>query len=233
MNTSALTYITIFLTSILGLFLAFVSFSFAKLIRKYYKLKEDKENLEKNYEAEAERIVQEARDKALQIVKESTAVSQEAKEEITTALRNVSQSQISEFKSLQNDIKDQILESFKLTTDQFQQSAKSEIEKFQSNLQQQTASSQGFLEKAIQDALGGIQKEIDEYKTSRLEGAKESIFQIIKLATKNFLGDVINPADHEELVIASLEKAKEQNLFAEVADKKESLSEKTEGTESN
>lgn len=213
MTDSALTYITIFLTSILGLFLAFVSFSFARLIQKYHKIKEEKENLEKNFEAEADKIVKQARDKAQKIINEAIIVSQDTKKEITSALQNASQDQINDFKNLQDDIKNQILTIFKTTTGQFEAVAKSEIENFQSNLQGQITSTQGFLQKTIEEALAGIQSEIDEYKEKSLKEAENSIIEIIKLATKNFLGEVISPDDHEKLVMSSLEEAKKENLF--------------------
>lgn len=219
MTDPALNYITIFLTSILGLFLAFVSFSFARLIKKYYKLKDDKENLEKNYKAQSEKIIAEARERAQQIVREATAVSGETKKEITAELQKVSGNQITQFRTLQDDIRNQILASFKNTTGQFEEAASSEIEKFQSNLREQTASSQGFLQKAIEEALVGIQKEVDEYKNARLKGAEDSIIEIIKLATKNFLGSSLTLNDHEKLVLSALEEAKKQNIFGDISGK--------------
>ncbi len=76
---------------------------------------------------------------------------------------------------------------------------------------------EGDLQKQMKEfhenLLPKLEKELDEYKQNRIKEAEQTIKQVIQKASQEILNKSISLADHEKLVIDSLEKAKTEGAF--------------------
>lgn len=81
------------------------------------------------------------------------------------------------------------------------------------NLQKNIADQQAALKQKVDLEFGSIAKAIEDYKTRRIEFVDQQIVEVVAQTAKEVLGKVINPAEHEELIMSSLEKAKSENIL--------------------
>lgn len=61
--------------------------------------------------------------------------------------------------------------------------------------------------------LPGLEKELAEYKRIRMEQVDKSVRRIVQISAQEILNKAISLDDHEELVIAALERAKKEGVF--------------------
>src|SRR3989304_1729119 len=65
----------------------------------------------------------------------------------------------------------------------------------------------------VQKNLSSTNKRLESYYQERLKEIDAQIYQIVEEAAKNIVAKSINLADHQELVMTSLEQAKRGNFF--------------------
>ncbi len=64
-----------------------------------------------------------------------------------------------------------------------------------------------------QSLLPKLEKEVEEYKALRLKQSEQMVNKIIQKATQEIFGRIITLADHQNIMIESLERAKREGVF--------------------
>lgn len=213
MSDQQLLYITILLTSVLGLGLAFVAFSYRELVKKYDALKIDKEAKEKESDNQSKIIVDEAKLKAQKIIKDAELVTDEVKNAITSDLKAASSAQSSQYQKALTEAKDQMITLMDGISKNIQGEALKEIAEFTNKLEIQTMQSEKGIQTVMAEANKKLEAQLNAYKNARMKQIDSVAIEIIKQVTKDVLGKAISPKENEEFIMKSLEEAKKQNVF--------------------
>lgn len=213
MNGQQLLYITILITSILGLGLAFVAFSYRDLIKKYDALKTEKEEKEKQLDSEGKKIVDEAKLRAQQIIKDAVLVTDEVKNVISTDLKATSNAQAKQYQQALIESKNQMIKLMEGISKNIQGEALKEIEEFTNKLEEQTIQSEKGVQAIMAEANKKLEAQLETYKNARMKQIDEVSINVIKQVTKDILGKSLSTKDNEEFILKSLEEAKKQNVF--------------------
>ncbi len=102
-----------------------------------------------------------------------------------------------------------------------------EMAEFQNILREQTVSAQKVLGDRIAELFAGAEKEVEQYRKQRLEEMKESFATITTRLLEDIVGKKLTKADHEQLVMQALEKAKAESVFLPVSNGVAQLKENT------
>lgn len=213
MSNQQLLYITILITSVLGLGLALVAYSYRDLVKKYDVLKKEKETKEKQQDLEGKKIVDEAKLKAQEIIKGAELVTSEVKTAITADLRAASSAQVKQYQQALTESKDQMINLMDGISKNIQGEALKEIEEFTKKLETQTVQSEKGIQAVMAEANKKLEAQLVAYKNARMKQIDSVAIETIKQVTKDVLGKAISPKENEEFIIKSLEEAKKQNVF--------------------
>lgn len=69
------------------------------------------------------------------------------------------------------------------------------------------------VEGRLEESITTTNAAIEQYKKQRITQVDAQIYQVIAAVAKKVMGKTINLADHEDMVMAALEKAKKENLL--------------------
>ncbi len=208
MSDQQLLYITILITSVLGLGLAFVAYSYRDLVKKYDLLKKDKEAKEEQQDLEGKKIVDEAKLKAQQIIKEAELVTDEVKNAITSDLKAASSVQAKQYQQALIESKDQMVNLMDGISKNIQGEALKEIEEFTKKLEIQTAQSEKGIQAVMAEANKKIEAQLNAYKNARMKQIDSVAIETIKQVTKDVLGKAISPIMMVEAAIIPTQAAK-------------------------
>lgn len=213
MDQQFILIIAALLTAFLGAVIGLVALSYRRLIQKYYLLKSREEELTQDSQAQAEQIIAEARARANEIVNYSSTfarqLSQDLQAELDRAkeiqgqayqelLQTISTNSIQALNNISEDISSQLLAQ-----------TNSQLTKFQKSL----LTSQSKLSKALEADYQSLQSKLKAYQEAREKALNEAIYQVISQVSSEVLGSSLTLKNHEDLVIAALDKAKKDNMF--------------------
>jgi hypothetical protein len=174
--------------------------------------------------AKAVKIIDDANNKALDIVSKVTLSTDAASENFKENLSRTSSTQIKEFEKATSDftvLYSQILQDLKTKNiEVFQNASKDieintmeEIKNFKESMQKLTSSSQKEVKKKIDTDYETSRKEIEDYKKEELRKIDSGIYELLEKITKEVLGKALSLSEHEDLIEKSLEKAKKEGVF--------------------
>lgn len=213
MNIEIMLYIAAFLTAILGLVLAFVTLSYRELVKKYFHLRKENDEMSASAKAKSDAIIKDAQVKALRIIQEAELISGDTKKVLEDKLQSATSQQISEFNNFlskaQSDLNNVLASVSKDITEQ----SVTEIEVFKKSLENQTLKAQEALKSVIGESNKKLESEMAVIREKRVKELDEAIFEIIRKVSKEVLTSSINTKDHEDLIVKSLEEAKSQGLI--------------------
>jgi len=219
-----LLYGSILIAIALGFIVAAVVILYVRLLREHNKLKEEKarltaeaqraaqEMLEKA-QKEGEQLINQAHQKAAEIIKNTEILSTDSKNKMLSALEEVSRVNTENFKKTLSDAKNDIATVLAKVSTDLASSALTEVATFRGTLQKDLISTQAALSAAVNEGYKKIEEEMAKYRQVRLSQVDETIFEILREVTQKIIGRVVSFEEHEELVKKSLEEAKRQNIF--------------------
>ncbi|MEK7502668.1 MAG: hypothetical protein AAB609_04035 [Patescibacteria group bacterium] len=171
----------------------------------------------------AGKIVEDANKKAAQIIGESNNLNTQSKKMLGEALDTLLKHQTSYFEKVSQDfleaykreldgLKQKNIEIVKNVSNDIEEDTIKEVEDFDNILQKETFAAQKIVEEKIEKEYSSAQKNVEDYKNEMLGKAEEKIYKILEAVAKLTLGKSIPLAQHEQLIIEALEKAKKDGL---------------------
>ena len=144
-------------------------------------------------------------------------LSEAAKKDLKTQSQRLVKDSVSKDSEVfQSTIKD-ITESYKQELKKFHNFEKEEYLKFinlaKSSINQDLANLRQELAKISDEERGEVHEEISLYKNSLRRELDHDIFSIVSDVARQTIGESIDVSKHEELVLRSLDKAKNERFF--------------------
>jgi hypothetical protein len=198
---------------------------------KFHRREKELEKKEQKIDTEYHKIVDDALSRERKIledaIKESEKIIMDTKFISRDSKTHLDQSLSTMVSELQHDA----LTSAKQYTQSYQTSLQQISHQSLSNFQQASSGLESQLQKQIQQFQASIiptmQKEIDTYKQSRMKDIDDQVTVVVQKVSQAVLRKSIPVSDHQQLIIDALEKAKQQDVFAEFAAKPETSSQES------
>ena len=209
---------------ILTVILMVIVVSHLRMIKRLNLLQKEEDRLKQHEQKKSFEILEDARQKAEKIIGNAHFEDQGLKKEFREQLKLVSINSLKAFeeasldflKSYQKELIDSKLNTIKIVSNiskDIESDTVSELKDFKEILKKETYASQIIVEQKIEEEYTQTQKEIEDYKTERMKKVENQIYNIIQTVSILVLGKAISLADHESLVIDSLNKAKREKVF--------------------
>jgi len=219
-------------TSVLGLAVIILVGLLSNALKKLHAHEAKEEDFERKTHEKALSLVERAREKAFEIIKDAHTQTQNIldetkmfsdthKSEFGTELKRVYQKQLAGL----DKTSQQILESYQSLLNQAQtksntlvnkissdieKTALSELDSFKNILQKETVTSQKIVAAKIEEKYDQAQREIDAYKKEKLREITDGLYATLKGIAAQSIGDALSSEDHEKLAMAALARAKAQ-----------------------
>jgi len=213
-------------TAVLSLALAGVAIAYIFLLAKLGKTEKDKVFLQskirdqtadilKDAHEKRLRIIQEATDKAHEMLKETQNFSVDSKSRFSTDMESIRKRQ-EELVILRTEEISKVHEQFSLslqrsTEVQFKAMANNmeakaiaEVEDFRKTLEGERIFMQKQLSTKVDEEYKRAQKNIEDYKVGQMKKLDRQVFDIIHALTREVLGRSLTIQDHEDLVQKAL-----------------------------
>ena len=164
-------------------------------------------------------IIEEATQKAQQIITQSQSLNNSSRKMLDEALETLIKQQTSHFEKASQDflqvykkelnfLRENTVEIAKTTSKAIEADTLKEVDDYEQILQKETIGSQKIVEEKIEEDYAKTQKEVSAYKVEMLKKIDEEIYAILESVSKEAIGKSIPLAQHEQLIIDALEKAK-------------------------
>ncbi len=219
---------------VLAIALAAMALSYSQMLKKfntYQKEADESESQVHKREADlledarikAGKIVEDANKKAAEIIGESNILNRDSKKTLDEALETLLKHQTSYFEKVSQDfleaykrelesLKQKNVEIVKNVSKDMEEDTVGEVNDFEKVLQKETFEAQKIVGGKIEEEYSLAQKELEKYKNEMLSKVQDQIYKILENVSKLTIGKSIPLADHEELIIEALEKAKKDGL---------------------
>lgn len=173
---------------------------------------------------QANTIVEKAVESAKHILFETEYLKQDITKEMQDSLNKVAEETIKmvqgrssesehEFRAIVDEIKADFVKEASNKLTNIEKVTLDETNDFKEILRRETIGSQMFIGNKINQDFQQVQKEINDYKTVKLQDADQQVQDIIKQVVIDVLGPSVTLPVQEELIMASLEKAKKTGVF--------------------
>lgn len=208
---------------ILSVTLAGVVFYLSHVIKKLHSLK-DSEDAPDSARQKGVKMIDDANNKALDIINKVTLSSDAASEIFKEEVSRVSSLRVKEFEKttadfikiyfqILQDLKTKNIEVFQDISKDIEIHTTKEIENFRESMQKLTSLSQGEVKRKIDFDYANSLKEIENYKKEELQKIDQEIYEFLEKISKLVLGKALSISEHEKLIEKSLEKAKKEGIF--------------------
>lgn len=195
--------------AILGFVLVY-AYSLSKKAAKFSqdetKLYDESNRVMEDALARAKRILQESIDKAKKMLAQTDYFQRELERESRNAFIQTSHrySELfeKELTSLTQSYKDLLVKVEELS-----------LEEVKKSMSDQKITAQSYLQKRVDEEFEKARKEIEEHKQYERSKIEAKIDEIIKNTAKEVIHTSLNTAQHKELIMQSLEKAKADGIF--------------------
>lgn len=212
-NPEILLYVAILLTSMFGVGLSVIAISYRKLIDKYYKLKEERDEFEKNIDKQKSAILDDARKKSAEIIQKTQLLTDETKSELTRELKNAIDKEVQNYMTTLAQSNKQITQTLQNISNDIKNTSLSEMDNFKNMLISESKRSQGEIETAINQVVKNLEAELEEYKANRIGQIEVQIAQVIEEVAMKVIGKSLSVKEHEDLVLSALDEAKKRNAL--------------------
>ena len=219
-NTTLLSFSMIGLISttlLLGFVLGVIIISYRRILSEVNDLREQKIKSQQAITDETQKVIQEAREKAINIMDQAKIVPEDEKRKIMDDLSVITQSQEHLYQQAVSDIKQKSEEEMTKMSSDIQKNVLIEIKNLLENFKTELKLSNEELQKSFsqkyQSELEQANRQIEDYKKYVNSNIDRKAKDILKDFSIQVLGKVISPEDHEDLIIKALEEAKKKNVF--------------------
>jgi|WetSurMetagenome_2_1015567.scaffolds.fasta_scaffold02157_3 F0F1-type ATP synthase membrane subunit b/b' len=177
-----------------------------ELAKKEGKIDIDYHQIVDNALTKERKILEDAVNEAKQIIADAQYVSQNSKETIDKALLemaanvqkeagNIGMQSIVDYKNYLGNLSSTSLGNFQNIAKEFGTNLEKQVKEFRETL------------------LPNLEKEIEDYKREHLKKIDKAVEDIVQKVAQKALNKSIPSEDHNNLIIASLEKAKKEGIF--------------------
>jgi hypothetical protein len=172
----------------------------------------------------AEEIVHNAVDKAEEIVYHSNIFKNQLEHEVHAVFQEAVSRQKAMFDTLLNTIHEDYKGTFAQTkqnvesemqksVETFRALAQKELETFKSQSQQSEHIAEDYLKQQMETELAKAKQEIEQFKAVEMKRIEDTVRQNVNRITRDVLRMSIPAEQHEKLIVAALERAKQENFF--------------------
>lgn len=176
-------------------------------------------DLLENTRKKSAEIIEEATQKAQEIINQSQSLNNDSRKMLDVALETLIKNQTShfektsqdfleEYKKELNSLQNRTVEIANNVSKDIEMDTIKEVDDYEKIIQKETIDSQKIVEGKIEEDYAKIQKEVSQYKDQMLKKIDEEIYGILESVSKEAIGKSIPLAQHEQLIIDALEKAK-------------------------
>ena len=187
-------------------------------------------------EGEAEHILSNAHEEAVDIIRVATAKAREMLQSAARVKEGVSSSLATELTAIAEQHKQYLqdaslkyVETYEHMAERAQEEylttlheasqamagdAKHTLDMFEIFLKEQTIGYKQQMEKKIDDLRNNVNEQVNEYKKEKLKRVDKAINEIVISVAKIVIGSSLNIKEHNELVLRALEEAKKEGFFS-------------------
>lgn len=215
----SLIYIIILIFTALILSLIVLFLSFVKILKSYLEIKEGKDKyidpkiLLLRAHAKSQKIIEDATDKAGQIITSSEAIKYGKVDNIQKLLEEVNAQYLKIYQQSINEIREESIKTLQNVPEYIKTLLSKETLEIKDELTQEIKKSQGLALQKISEAYKKVDEEVSTYRKMRLDALDNTIINIIQRVSRKVLSREISTEEHEKLVLKALEEAKKQNVF--------------------
>lgn len=217
---------------VLGVALVVLIFSYERLLKRLSNVEKENKDISADFYRKQEKIIEDARSIALKIIEEANLtasdmlsktknIREKSQETLNKHLELLlahekdfidknSETLLQDYKDSLQKLREEHIALFKSIATDIEKSAAYEVKDFREILQKETVSSQKIVEQEIENDYKKAQEELIAYKQERIKDIDESIYKLLLSVSKLVLSKALRVEDHEQLVIDSLAKAKEE-----------------------
>lgn len=193
-----------------------------KLDELFQEVNEKGKDLLEHTRKKSSHVIEEATKKAKELIADSQSLSIDSKKVLDEALSDLIKNQVASFQKASEDFLKEYkneLEMLRSNTVQvarnvskdIEDDAVREVDNYRQVLQKETIDSQKIVEAKIEEDYAKTQKEVTAYREKMLKEVDEDIYKILETVSKEAIGKSIPLAQHEQLIIDALEKAKKSS----------------------
>lgn len=128
-------------------------------------------------------------------------------------LKQQSTEMASQYNELLKDVREDYLKQSEKQSEEFEKAAEAELNEFQEDLKKNTVRSEQEMETQVKARFQQIQQELEAYRADQMKKIIGQTQVILEDITRRVLGDGLNLAQHEQLIMQSIEEAKKEGLF--------------------
>jgi len=177
-----------------------------------------------NSQDEASRIIENARKKATQIIADTNILNDSLQKQFDEQIRNLSSDQtksfeeeavrlLQDYKKSLGEIKDKSIKTVSNISKDIEITTESELKDFKEIIKEETYASQKIVEKKLEESFEQAKQQIEAYKKNEFKKIDDKIYEIINRTSEIVLGSSLPIHEHEKLILAALEKAKEEGAL--------------------
>ena len=210
--------------ALLGMIVVIIGVQYNKALRELFKVKLDNELLLKGGNDASNKILDQARRDALEIIKDSELKAQqiiqasdifsrEFKEDFKkNILKFINEQQLS-YELIRKNIEAESSKVLKDLSNSVVNQVDIEVKAFHKSISADTVRTQQAIVSAAQDDYKLVRAEIESYKKLMQERINNAAVDIVKDIDKQVLGASLTTEEHQKLIIQALKEAKESNVF--------------------
>lgn len=128
-------------------------------------------------------------------------------------LKQQSTEMASQYNALLKDVRQDYLKQSEKQSEEFEKAAEAELNEFQEDLKKSTVRSEQEMETQVKARFQQIQQELEAYRADQMKKITGQTQVILEDITRRVLGEGLNLAQHEQLIMESIEEAKKEGLF--------------------
>ncbi len=224
MDTSLLTSLVILLLVFLSSAVFFLALAYQNLVKQFKSLQKEQDFLYAKAHHKANKIVDAARDKSLEIIDQSQHKAQEivmsadffsaiSEKELTEKVKDASQKQTEEYVKELRTVRAEIIEAFQAVSEKVRDEALKEIADFRKDVETATVKTETAINTQLDKQYQAVNQDLEKYKAEMMKKVNADIVNIVqdvmgRVATKTLSGH-----EHETIVLNALEEAKKQHVF--------------------
>jgi F0F1-type ATP synthase membrane subunit b/b' len=220
---------------VLALTLGFVVSHHEKVVKKPPQTIPNDNKLADSLGEKSIAMLDEARDKALKIIQDANSkaeamltdaqltkqsmksTSETTLADITTAQRQqldrVAKEVLATHQKMLDEVKADNVNIFRNISKDIEKQSMDEVKNFREILEKETIGSEKIVAEKIEKDYLQMKQELSLYKANKFKQLDSMVNQVLQSVAKQVIGKTLNLRDHQDLVIAALEKAKKEGVF--------------------
>lgn len=225
-------YDLVIVTFVLGIGLAAVIIFYARTLKKLHETQREEEKLRSNIHKKAEEALDDARQKAAQIITEANLKAKDllsktqgfndkSRNILQKQLETVSKTQaanlekasidlLKDYQKMLEDLKQDHVNVFRNMSKDIESYTSSELSDFKETIEKETVDTQKIVGQRIEEEFKKAETDLAAYKAEKIKKIDDSIYDLLRTVSELSFGKALSLNEHQELILQSLEQAKKQ-----------------------